>query len=145
MMDIINDDPKALSDKCNNIIVTNDKLRNQIISIGIPILLPDGKTLLRAENIKIPPFRGENELDITKENIDKWATEGWVDLRTNNMKKWQKRLSELIKEAESIPDSDTSSTHVRTKVYWNNFEELNIGRICSWLFIHEEKGLRMKA
>ena len=145
MMDIINDDPKALSDKCYNIIVTNDKLRNQIISIGIPILLPDGKTLLRAESIKIPPYRGENELDITKVHKDKWATEGWVDLRANNMKKWQKRLSELIKEAESIPEIDTSSTHVRTKVYWNNFEELNIGRICSWLFIHEEKGLRMKS
>ncbi|PIW70818.1 MAG: short-chain dehydrogenase [Ignavibacteriales bacterium CG12_big_fil_rev_8_21_14_0_65_30_8] len=145
MKDVIKDNVKSLSEKCNNIIVTNDTLRNQIISIGIPILLPDGNTLLRAENIKIPPFRGENELVITKENKEKWATEGWVDLRTSNIKRWQKRLSELIKEAEAISDSDTSSTHVRTKTYWNNYEELNIGRICSWLFIHEEKGLRMKS
>ncbi len=145
MMDVINDDAKTLSDKCYEIIVNNDKLRSQIISIGIPILLPDGNSLLRAENIKIPPYRGENELEITEENIDKWANEGWVDLRPENIKKWQERLSDLIEEANSIPDIDTSSTHVRTKEYWNNFKQLNIGRICSWLFIHEEKGLRMKA
>jgi hypothetical protein len=60
------------------------------------------------------------------------------------MKKWKERINELIKEAESIPEEDTSSLHVRTKDYWNNFEDVNIGKICSWLFIHEEKGTRMK-
>jgi len=145
MMDVINDNTKALSDKCFEVIVNDDTIRNQIISIGIPILLPDGNSLLRAETIKIPPYRGENELEITDENKDKWANEGWVDLRPENIKKWQDRLTELIEEVDNIPENDTSSTHVRTKAYWNNFEEINIGKICSWLFIHEEKGLRMKA
>ena len=145
MTDVIIDDANALSDKCYDVIVNNDKIRNQIISIGIPILLPDGNSLLRADTIKTPPYRGENELEITEKRKEKWANEGWVDLRQENIKKWQERLAELIEEANSIPESDTSSTHVRTKAYWNNFEEINIGRICSWLFIHEEKGLRMKA
>ncbi len=145
MVGVIDDDAKSLSDKCYEIIMNNDKIRNQIISIGIPILLPDGNSLLRAETIKIPPYRGENELEITDKSKDKWANEGWVDLRPVNIKKWQKRLSELIDEANSIPENDTSSTHVRTKTYWNNFEEINIGRVCSWLFIHEDKGIRMKA
>jgi hypothetical protein len=47
-------------------------------------------------------------------------------------------------EAESV-SGDSSSMHVRTKDFWNDFEEISIGKICSWLFIHEEKGLRMKA
>ncbi len=84
-------------------------------------------------------------MSINDENINTWANEGWVDLRKNNMLKWQNRIKELIAEVESIPENDTSSMHVRTKAYWHNFEEINIGKICSWLFIHEEQGRRMKA
>lgn len=145
MFDITNADPKELSDECFNIITSNENLRNEIVSIGIPILLPNGQSLLRGSLIKIPAFRGDNVLDINNENIERWSNEGWVDLRASNMKKWQSRISELMEEAESIPESDTSSMHVRTKDYWKNFEEINIGRICSWLFIHEEHGNRMKA
>ncbi len=145
MNDIINSDPEALSEKCFAQIIEDSKLRSEIISIGIPILLPDGESLLRGNSLKIPAFRGENTLDITGENIEKWAAEGWVDLRASNIKKWQKRMEELIEEAESIKALDTSSQHVRTKAYWNNFQEINIGKICSWLFIHEEHGKRMKA
>ncbi len=143
--DIVNSNPDELSRKCLDKIDSNSKLRREIISIGIPILLPDGKSLLRGSMIKIPAFRGENILEITEKNINKWSNEGWVDLRPSNMLKWQERLKDLIAEAESIPDTDTSSHHVRTKAYWNNFEEINIGKICSWLFIHEEHGTRMKA
>ena len=144
MKQILKYTPEELSDKAFDIISTNDDLRSEILSIGIPILLPDGKSLLRGSTIKIPANRGENELDINDENIKRWSSEGWVDLRPANMKKWKERINELIKEAESIPEDDTSSLHVRTKEYWNNFEDINIGKICSWLFIHEEKGTRMK-
>jgi hypothetical protein len=144
MKQILKFSPEELSDKAFEIISTNDDLRSEILSIGIPILLPDGKSLLRGNTIKIPANRGENEIDINDANIQKWATEGWVDLRPTNMKKWKERINELIKEAESIPEEDTSSLHVRTRDYWNNFEDVNIGKICSWLFIHEEKGTRMK-
>ncbi len=145
MKEILNFTPEKISENCFDIIVNNTKLRSEIISIGIPILLPKGDSLLRGNAIKIPAFRGENELNISRENIDKWANEGWVDLRPENMAKWKNRIKELIDEAERIPLSETSSMHVRTKEYWNNFEEINIGKICSWLFIHEEQGNRMKA
>ena len=144
MRDILKLSPEQLSEKAFETISTDDDLRSEVLSIGIPILLPDGKSLLRSQNMKIPPYRGENELDINKENIEKWSGEGWVDLRPENMKRWKTRINELIKEVEAIPEDDTSSLHVRTKDYWNNFENINIGKICSWLFIHEEKGTRMK-
>ncbi|MCL5029790.1 MAG: short-chain dehydrogenase [Bacteroidetes bacterium] len=145
MKDILTVKPEELSNQCFEIILNNSKLRSEIISIGIPILLPNGESLLRGTNIKIPAFLGENVLELNTGNIDKWSNEGWVDLRPSNMVKWQSRIRELIEEAESIPSTDTSSHHVRTKEYWNNFEEINIGKICSWLFIHEEHGTRMKA
>ncbi len=145
MENILNSKPEELSDQCFQSIADNPKLRSEIISIGIPILLPNGESLLRGSNIKIPAFRGENTLEINEENINKWSSEGWIDLRPVNMIKWQTRIRELMREAESIPQIDTSSQHVRTKEYWDNFEEINIGKICSWLFIHEEHGTRMKA
>ena len=71
------------------LLEANNKLRSEIVSIGIPILLPDGKSLLRGNVMKIPPYRGEDELDISEENIDMWARDGWVDLRIENIKLWQ--------------------------------------------------------
>ena len=145
MKDILNKSPKELSEKCFEIITNDADLRNEILAIGIPVLLPNGESLLRGSTIKIPAFKGENILDVNEKNINNWANEGWVDLRVSNMKKWQSRLTELIEEAETITAINTSSMHVRTKDYWNNFEEISIGKVCSWLFIHEEQGKRMKA
>ena len=145
MHELLKADPDELSNKCFEDVISDSKLRSEIISIGIPILLPSGESLLRGSMIKIPAFRGENVLDINDENIEKWSNEGWVDLRPSNIKRWQNRIEELIQEVESIPANDTGSQHVRTKDYWNNFEEISVGKICSWLFIHEEHGKRMKA
>lgn len=145
MKNIINETPMNLSNKAFDLIKKNRSLSNEIISIGIPILLPDGKSLLRGNEIKIPPFRGDNELELTPSTIDFWAHDGWIDLREMNMRTWQKRLGSIVEEAESVAPMDTSSMHVRTKKYWNDFETIDIGKVVSWIFIKEEKGERMKA
>ncbi len=143
--EILKQSPKSLSEKCFETLKSNPKLRNEIVSISIPILLPDGKSLLRGKDIKIPPFRGDNELEINEKAIKLWAHDGWVDLREENMKMWQERLQTILTDADSIPDADTSSMYVRNKKYWNNFETIDIGKIVGWIFIKEEKGERMKA
>ncbi|MFH0736228.1 MAG: short-chain dehydrogenase [bacterium] len=145
MPNIVSAAPQELSDKCYELIKSNVKLRSEIISIGIPILLPDGKNLLRGNEMKIPPFRGENELEVTPINIDLWSKDGWCDLRVENMIHWQQRIVDLMKEAEAIPENDTSSLNVRTKRYWNNYTKIDIGKVVGWIFIHEEQGLRMKS
>jgi len=144
MEEIVSTKSSVLSEKIHLLLKNNDKLRSEIISIGIPILLPDGKSLLRGNLMKIPPFRGKEELEITENNIDLWASDGWVDLREFNITRWQKRLKDLMHEATLIPEEDTSSLHVRNKEYWNNFGKIDIGKVVSWIFIHEEHGLRMK-
>ncbi len=136
---------EELSKGIYNLLLENEQLRSEIISIGIPILMPDGKSLLRGNDMKIPPFRGENKLKISEEKINLWAHDGWVDLREKNISKWKKRINEIMEEANSISPEDTSSLHVRNKKYWNNFEIIDIGKVVSWIFIHEEKGKRMKS
>ncbi|MCB9210344.1 MAG: short-chain dehydrogenase [Ignavibacteriales bacterium] len=145
MQKIVAADAAQLSNDTYDLIVEDEKLRSEIISIGIPILMADGKSLLRGNEMKIPPFRGENKLKITKDKIDLWAHDGWVDLRIGNMEIWKKRIQSIMDEAIQIAENDTSSLHVRTKKYWNNFKQIDIGKVVSWIFIHEEKGKRMKA
>lgn len=135
---------KKLSQLCTELIKNNNNLRNEMLSIGIPILLPDGKTLLRGNEMKIPVSTGDKEILLDKTKINQFAYEGWLDLRSSNMAAWLKRIKAIMDEATAISEKETSSLHVRTKQYWNYFEEISIGRVVSWIFIHEEKGTRMK-
>ncbi len=134
-----------LSQKLSRMIETHNNLRSRIISIGIPILMPDGKTLVRGNEMKIPPYQGENELPVSAKNINLWAHDGWVDLRVSNMEKWKERFHQIIKMAEQIPLSDTSSRYMNTREYWNNFTTIDPGKIAGWIFSYEERGMRMKA
>ncbi len=145
MITVTKTDAKVLSKKLNEIISKNTQLRSQIISIGIPILLPDGKTLLRGDEIKIPPYRGESELPINQTNIDLWSHDGWVDLRVSNMQVWKNRFNRVLDEMNRIPNGDTSSRFMRTKEYWKNFKDIQPGKIVGWIFTVEELGERMKA
>ena len=135
---------KKMSSELTAYISVNDALRSQIISIGIPILLPNGKTLLRGNDVKIPAFRGINELNITPEHIEEWAHNGWIDLRTTNMEQWKHRLNEIRKEVELYAAGDTSSRNFRTMEYWSDFNDIDAGKIVGWVFTEEEKGKRMK-
>jgi hypothetical protein len=138
-------DPRLLSHRLTDLIRTDTRLRSQIISIGIPILLSDGKSLLRSEAIKIPPFRGEKELPVSPTAIDRWAHDGWVDLREKNMRLWRARFTHIISAVESIPQGETSSRIMYNHDYWRNLSEIDPGKICGWIFTYEEKGKRMKA
>ncbi len=137
--------PGDMSVKLESIVRNNSELRSYIISIGIPILLADGKTLLRGKEIKIPPYRGENELKITDKSVDAWAHDGWVDLRPKNMGRWKTRFDRIMNDVTKVAKGDTSSRHFRTKAYWNSFEDIDPGRLAGWIFGEEEKGARMKA
>ncbi len=140
-----NSSAEEMSSKLCIMITGNGRLRSEIISIGIPILMPDGNSLLRGDEIKIPPFRGEEVLPANQKTIDAWAHDGWVDLRVKNMSLWKKRFEGIKKSTDPIPVGDTSSRFIYTKEYWNNFKSIEPGKIVGWIFSYEEKGLRMKA
>lgn len=104
-----------------NFVRSNSKIKSEIISIGIPILMPDGKTLIAGNSIKVPHSLPKN---VTDNDINNWAKEGWVDLRPININKWQKRLAEIKKFIDM-----------------RNIEE---GEIVAWIFENEDQGSRVK-
>lgn len=144
MKEIVKKTPEELTALSTQFILDNEKFRNEAISVGIPVLMNDGKNLLRGNLMKIPVFGAETELEITPDNLEKWAEAGWIDLRPKNWELWISRIEAIIAEADAIAKDDTSSLHVRTEQYWNYFETIDVGKVVSWIFIREEKGNRMK-
>ena len=144
MENVRDTEEETLAAELEKKILEDQHLRAQILSIGIPILLKDGKRMLRGPEIKIPPYRGSEEEDITAEKIDKWAYDGWVDLRVENMRVWRKRMHDIFQEISSIPENDTSSQYDRDRRFWLEDKEINIGKVAGWILANEEQGARMK-
>lgn len=145
MRTVARTEEKSLSAQVHALIRQNPQLRSQIISIGIPILLPDGVSMLRADQIKIPPYRGEESMPVNARAIDHWAHDGWVDLRVKNMKLWRARMRSIMRMVHELPKEETGSRRLDSPEYWNDFTEIDPGKVCGWIFTYEEKGKRMKA
>jgi len=140
----IAENPKEVAKKVYEYLKINSSLRSEIVSIGIPILLPDGKQILRGPDVKIPAAKEGETININAAKINKWANEGWIDLRVNNWKKWKQRLEAIMKQANEMSGDSKSSRYIFDNDYWNDFKEINIGKTVSWIFINEDKGLRYK-
>lgn len=142
---VLSTEAERIAQDIFQLISSDDDLRSRIVSIGIPVLLPDGVRLLRGREIKIPPDRGLGDPEITPEAIDRWAAEGWVDLREANWERWRERLQVIVDDVARIPANDTSSRYDADNAFWFGPGVLEPGKLAGWLFIREEKGLRMKS
>lgn len=140
---VSNAGPEELSIRAKHILSENKKLRSQMISIGIPILLPDGKHLVRGRQIKIPPAKVGIEASLADGRKDDFAREGWVDLRSENMALWQDRFRKVRDEVAAL-HGVTGSEPDRSSEYWDNFCSINEGRLAAWIFTVEEGGERVK-
>jgi hypothetical protein len=123
--------PDELSVRLWTEVQNNSDLRAQMISIGIPILLPDGEKMLRGPVIK-----------------SQTAHAGWVDLTPQNMAHWQDRLRAIIAEIDMQSTMPIASSEV-DRVFpasrdWTEDHSFDIGEIAGWIFINEEGGLREK-
>ncbi|NDJ86536.1 MAG: short-chain dehydrogenase [Chloroflexi bacterium] len=131
MQAALDDSPENMSQKIWTELQTNVDLRASIISIGLPILLPDGQRMLRGPEIKSQNAHG-----------------GWVDLTPDNMRLWETRLKSIIDYIETnLASKDTSSALDRTfpaARRWIEDQKFDIGEVAGWIFIHEEGGLREK-
>jgi hypothetical protein len=128
-----------LSETLYHFIMENELLRTQITSIGVPILAPDGRSLIRGPRINIPESI-YHEVDLTDESVDAWAQKGWVDLRPSNCKTWQERFERMRRTQHMLHTRGTSSVTMKTYLP----ETIEIGSIVAWLFNNDHKGYRIK-
>jgi len=118
-------------------------LRDAIVSVGIPVLLPDGRTILRGPEIKIPgydPSMGPRRP--APEEIDAWAKKGWVDLRPASLQQWADRLDRVIQSRRggSAGGSDAMSPATYGR------DDFRPGEIVAWVFANDPDfhGFRIK-
>ena len=118
-------------------------IRHTIVSIGIPVLMMDGNTLLRGPRLAIPEFQGTDEVPATPAAIDSWAQKGWVDLRPGNMARWQERIR-LMQESCKGFFSKESSDMGRGPCPAGSFE---VGEAVGWLLNNDPEiaSYRVKA
>ena len=87
---------RELMQRMESLIRDNVKVRTSILSVGIGILMSDGKTLLHGPELTVPPFKGKRELNVNDENINQWSKDGWVDLRLSNAEIWKGRCERIF-------------------------------------------------
>lgn len=136
--------PAELAERVVADVLADATRRAEILSIGVPILLGDGR-LLRGPECKIPPARHPADAhEVSAETIDAWAHAGWVDLREANMARWKLRFDRIESEIAAIPAADSSSRFLRDRPFWGGAGVIQPGKLVGWIFATEEQGARMK-
>jgi hypothetical protein len=141
--------PEAMSEALVQLVANRADLRRQAISIGIPILMADGVTLLCAEREQRDHRWEWQSWQVTSAAINRWAETEWIDLRVSNMARWRTRMVNILSEARGTPapDFDSSSRWGRSMAdpgTWQLEPEINIGEVVGWIFVNEDEGERMK-
>ncbi|MHC4925374.1 MAG: short-chain dehydrogenase [Planctomycetota bacterium] len=131
-------DPEETAAKSKVLIEEDSDLRQRIVSIGLPILMPDGAHLLRGPDVKVAP---EEELPLEDQRL---IHRGWVDLRAENWARWQDRIEALSSELERRPSVDFGSLGDHEYGAGDGFGKIRPGRLAAWIFRHEEGGERIK-
>ena len=129
-------DPEDTARRADELIGSDDDLRVRILSIGLPILLPDGQRVLRGETVKLAPEPGQAP------DAPQLVENGWVDLRPSNWARWQGRLREIRDELDTGPSADDGSRADREP--HDRGRALRPGRLAAWVFRHEDAGERIK-
>ena len=129
--------------RLQNLLHDLSDLRDTIVSVGLPILLPDGKTILRGPELKIPGYDPSAAArTVSGEEIDAYAAKGWVDLRAASLQRWASRLERIVASrrggSAGASDAMTHETYGR--------DDFRIGEIVAWIFANEPefRGFRIK-
>ncbi len=140
--------PERLAYSLEKLLEVDPGMRSAPISIGIPILLPDGERLVFARRAVKDKGWEERPWTVTAANIDRWAEREWVDLRPANMERWQERFRKANQDACRFPEKHCSRFN-RGMLFWKKTEEgktiIDPGEITAWVFINEFGGGRPHA
>jgi hypothetical protein len=130
----------ALAAEIYALVQADANLRQTIVSVGLPILTPNGQALIRGPSIRIPEVPGKNNVPLTPENVEKWAAKGWVDLRPQNFKRWRERFSRMQREAQRL--RGRGSAAVTREAYLS--DDISIGAVVGWIISNEMGAYRIK-
>ncbi|MGH7448443.1 MAG: hypothetical protein ACRELT_12825, partial [Longimicrobiales bacterium] len=129
-------DAESTARAAHDLIMRDADLRSRILTIGLPILLPDGASMLRGPDVKVAPEGAQRPTDM------RLADAGWVDLRPANWRKWSERAGHMMRELSDGPGPQQGS---RTDTEpGSRAVGIRPGRMAAWVFRYEDRGERTK-
>ena len=126
---------QELASEAHALVERDRGLRSHILSVGIPILAPDGERLYRGSVIVVPG-----------DGVDprEAAPRGWVDLRPAQFATWIKRAQEMVDQAERRGSRAAESG---SDIDWTGLaadDPIEPARFATWVFRYEDRGERIK-
>lgn len=128
-------EPEDAARRAVKLLERDPRLASEIISIGIPILWPDGRRLLRGPEVKVRPGAGGRA-------DPRIAARGWVDLRAENWGLWRERIRRYLRGRAERPGPEQGSQADFDMATAS--DEIRPGSLVAWLFRVEDEGERMK-
>lgn len=128
-------DPEGISEQASRLLEEDARLRSDIVSIGIPILLADGEGLLRGPWVSVEP-EGSDAYS------PEWAHRGWVDLRPGAWAKWRARcvdFRERVVRGRGPEYGSSVDLDVRSRS-----GQIRPGALAAFVFRYEDAGERIK-
>jgi len=129
-------EPAALAEQVHEVVRRDPALRSRILSVGLPIVTPDGGCVYRGVTVIVPPEPGEPLAA---------AARGWVDLRPVQLGMWIRRAGEMVARAErrrrEAPHDSGSD------VDWTAIDPdgaIDPAAFATWVFRFEDLGERIK-
>ncbi len=137
---VLAEKPEAISAALMARLNADASLRQAIVSIGAPILMPDGAHLIRGPFIRIPEVAGATEVEIGPGDLENWAAKGWVDLRPINLACWHSRFERMERSRQALRGKGSAA--ITREAYL--FDEIRTGALVGWIFNNEQEGYRIK-
>jgi len=135
MAEAVGLDPDDAAARAGALVGDDDDLRQRILSIGLPILLPKGDEVMRGAVVKVPP-PDSGALD------DATLAAGWIDLRSANWSAWKGRLQDIRAELAERPGIREGSRADHD--FGDADGDIRPGQLVAWIFRTEDGGVRIK-
>lgn len=127
--------PEETARRAEELVRADARLRTDVLSVGVPILLPDGGRLLRGPEVKAAPEAGE-EADVSR-----WAAQGWVDLRAESWARWGERCRGFLADVVRTPGPEAGS-RIDIDVRGRS-GAIRPGALAAYVFRTEDEGERI--
>ena len=127
--------PVELAAEAHARVQRDSGVRSHILSVGIPILTPDGEGLYRGSLVVVPGDGADPRAA---------APRGWVDLRPDQFGVWIKRAQQMVaQDADRAGRAAESGSDVDWMAIGAD-DPIQPARFATWVFRFEDRGERIK-
>ena len=127
-------DAASLAAEAHALLVRDGDLRAQILSVGLPVVAPDGRRVHRGATVVVAPDPDDPLAA---------APRGWVDLRPEQFGAWVRRAGAMVRGAAPRGDGAGSGSDVEWTAIGAD-DPIEPARFATWVFRHDDRGERNK-